>query len=81
MSVFGATKRLIFQEEKLEKEIEHLKETMVLLLKALVGQPIYWASPNWKHILSERSNIVWSIVTFLMMKKRNTKAKLVFALK
>lgn len=48
MSVFGATKCLIFQEEKLEKEIEHLKETMVLLLKALVGQPIYWASPNWK---------------------------------
>ena len=48
MSIFRETKCLIFQEEKLGNEIEHLKEMMVVLLKALIGQPIYWASPNWR---------------------------------
>lgn len=56
MSVFRETKCLILQEENLNTKIEHLKDTMVVLLKALVGQPIYWASPNWRmetHIIRD----------------------------
>ena len=48
MNVFRDTACLIYQEEKLGEEIEQLKEMMVILLKALIEQPIYWASPNWR---------------------------------
>ena len=48
MNVFRDTECLIYQEEKLGEEIEQLKEMMVILLKALIEQPIYWASPNWR---------------------------------
>lgn len=48
MDVFNEAKCLVFQEDKLRKEIEQLKETLVLSLKPLIGQPIYWANPNWR---------------------------------
>lgn len=75
MSVFRETKCLIFQEESLSEEIEHLKEMMILLLKALIGQPIYWANPNWKmetHIIRD---IEYRIVDSDFFDTKETKYK------
>lgn len=55
-SILGKKVKDILQEAKwrivdrvkLKEEKEHLKEVQVTLLKAMIGQPIYWASPGWK---------------------------------
>lgn len=42
--------------DRLSKENEYLKEAVVVLLKALIGQPIYWAHPDWRmetHIIRD----------------------------
>ena len=41
---------------RVEKEQEVLLEQMTKILKALIGQPIFWGSPGWKpetHIITD----------------------------
>ena len=53
--VLNECKNNILKRQILETENEQWKGIIILLLKALIGQTIYWASPGWaieKHTIT-----------------------------
>ena len=74
-NIFAKTKQLIYQQENLNEEIETLKTTMVTILKSLIGQPIYWASPNWKMETHTIRDIEYRIVDSDFFDRKDIKYK------
>jgi len=73
--VFRATKGLITKTESLQKNNDNLIKTIIISLKALVGQNIYWASPNWKMETHTIRDVEYRIVDSDFFDTKETKYK------
>ena len=78
-SVIGKIKR----NDELNEELEKQKEFSCEMLKLMIGRPIYWASPHWRHETHIITDVRYEIFDsdFLTQKRQNIKVRNVLLLK
>ena len=73
--VLHEVKYTISERNQLQEEKEQLKRQMILLLKSLIGQNIYWACPGWKIETHTITNVQYRVFNSDFFDTKNVKYK------
>jgi len=73
--VLRETKNAIFIKNEFQKKNEQLNEQLILLLKTHIGQPIYWAHPDWRMETHTITGVEYRIVDTDFFDKKGIKYK------